>query len=273
MNLPIAPLGAAVLGGIAALGIGLLPMPLIETGVLQSGLPALLAAAEPPLGFTARAALALGTGALVAGFGWLALMLLLGGRTLAMGRSVARAREDDGVMAPVVRRADAHPDAPPRPPLLATRDLGMPFFESAEDAPRPMGPPPTDLPPPAERPLPLDLDQPLAAFDPAAVPDVPLPSPVLPPPPRAPRPTRFAESERFEIFELTPPVRPAAPARLVEPVAPSPAEASVHALLERLERGVHKQGLAPAPAAAPSSRSERGLEDALATLRNLARAG
>jgi hypothetical protein len=36
-----------------------------------------------------------------------------------------------------VRRADAHPDAPPRAPILATRDLGQPFmdFEPAPAAP------------------------------------------------------------------------------------------------------------------------------------------
>jgi hypothetical protein len=125
----------------------------------------------------------------------------------------------------------------------------------------------------AEQELPTDFDQPLSAFDPAAIPAVPRTAPVpLAPLRRTPRPSIFDESERFEIFELTPPVRrhvPEAPAaapreRIVRPET----DASIHALLDRLERGVADKGLAPThqPKAA-----ERGLEEALVTLRNLAR--
>ncbi|MBJ6121551.1 hypothetical protein JAO74_07080 [Sphingomonas sp. BT553] len=51
--------------------------------------------------------------------------------------------------APIVRRADAHPDAPPRWPLTMA-EIGTP--------------------PPREQELPTDLDQPLARFDPYAIP-------------------------------------------------------------------------------------------------------
>ncbi len=341
MNLPLAPLIAAVLGGLAALGVAVVPAPALESLVMDSGLPSVIAAAEPPLGLTARIALALGAGGVVAAFMWLSAFVLLGTRGLTIGNAAAPLADPEDLPTPVIRRADAHPDAPPRPPLLATRDLGTPFLEvrapegkraqvdevdtsrgvsapAAEeplaltdalphraplaireleapvvearreevdeidssrslsapvaDAPRTV----TAMPLPLERPLPEDFDQPLSAFDPQAIPAVPRPAPVPLAPLRRPaRPAVFDETERFEIFELTPPVRrkpaqqPSAPRRDEAIVRPE-TDASIHALLERLERGVVTKGIATA---APARRreAERGLEDALATLRNLAR--
>lgn len=327
MNLPIAPVIAALLGIAAATGALVVPGATLESLVMASGLPAVIAAAEPPLGWTARALFALGLGATVAAFSWLALFVLIGSR----GMILRTGREDEEVdehalTTPVLRRADAHPDAPPRPPLFAMRDLGTPFLEvcaedaeqglkigkPAEEAPRPiavtaeapaptaerpaaapvLAPEPQPVPAPApapvaaaapepvERALPQDFSQPLAAFDPNAIPDVPLPPPVKLSPLRAkPRPQ---VRERFEVFELTPPVRPlaAAPAPAEERIMRPETEASVHALLERLERGMVRNGLAtgseaePAPSAPPfveRRQHGRGLEDALVTLRNLAR--
>ena len=198
---------------------------------------------------------------------------------------------------PVLRRADAHPDAPPRPPLLATRDLGKPFLEvrAAEAKPAPQvdevdsvtakvgeGDATREkIPAPAapiEQPLPQDLEQPLSAFDPDAILSVPMPPPIkLPPVRRAPKPQVFEAHERFEVFELTPPVRKPAPVQAApapeptppaEPIARPETEASVHALLERLEKGVVRRSQARA---ATAKQAERGLEDALATLRNMAR--
>ena len=300
MNLPVAPLAALVLGVAAAAGVAVMPTPMLESLVSGSGVPAIVAAAQPPLGTTARLAIAGGAGAAVALVSWFGLFVLLGTR----GLSVAR-REAETVRAvPVVRRADAHPDAPPRPPLLATRDLGTPFLEVTardvieEKAPEPLfqanhvvappvePAPPVEHLPPVEQDLPLDLDQPLSAFDPGAIPDAPMPPPVqLPPLRRAPRPAVFDASERFETFELTPIRRaPASQPRPMPAPAPRPreeaitrpeTEATIHALLERLERGVVRRGLAtaqPSPQSSLSPRqAERGLEDALVTLRNLAR--
>jgi hypothetical protein len=133
--------------------------------------------------------------------------------------------------------------------------------------------------PPVEQELPVDFDQPLSAFDPQAIPAVPKSAPVpLAPLRRQPRPSIFDESERFEIFELTPPPRRHVPEPLVEaPVAPSrerivrpETDASVHALLERLERGVADKQIAATSRSAAKAH-ERGLEEALVTLRNLAR--
>lgn len=335
MNLPLAPLIAAVAGGLAALGVAMIPVPALEALVMDSGLPSILAAAEPPLGLTARLAVALGAGAFVGAFMWLSAFILLGSRGLTIGGGDVEAVDSEAVPLPVLRRADAHPDAPPRPPLLATRDLGRPFLEvraaapaEVEDEqvdfevlfpPRPMTAPVLTLVPEpvAEAPemhaddaderiveavevhdirgedlaepvvealplieqdMPVDFDQPLSAFDPQAIPAVPKPAPVpLAPLRRTPRPSIFDESERFEIFELTPPVRPHVPPPLPEaPVAPPrerivrpETDASVHALLERLERGVADKQITTSRAQA--RQQERGLEEALVTLRNLAR--
>ncbi|MDF2386404.1 hypothetical protein JMG10_33370 [Nostoc ellipsosporum NOK] len=358
MNLPLAPLIAAVAGGLAALGVAMIPVPALEALVMDSGLPSILAAAEPPLGTTARLAVALGTGAFVGAFMWLSAFILLGSRGLTIGEAEDIALDPEEVPLPVLRRADAHPDAPPRPPLLATRDLGRPFLEIHAATPAPPAPAPEDehidfdaifppraitppkepvapapapvvvpvaaaapepvitvpevsevhpmqatIPAPepivetpeghegrdvhararqplAEQELPADFDQPLSAFDPQAIPAVPKPAPVpLAPLRRSPRPSIFEESERFEIFELTPAVRRHVPEPAAEvPVLPPRGErivrpetdASIHALLERLERGVADKGLAPATPPTPKQH-ERGLEEALVTLRNLAR--
>ncbi|HVJ03006.1 MAG TPA: hypothetical protein VM662_12545 [Sphingomonas sp.] len=312
MNLPIAPV-IAVLLGIAAGTVALVvPGATLESLVMASGLPAVIAAAEPPLGWTARALFAVGLGGTVAGFAWLASFVLIGSRGVTLHAARKRDAADEYLLTtPVLRRADAHPDAPPRPPLFAMRDLGTPFLEVcaeeaeeglrigrvAESAPRPIvtaaeapapesepmpapAPATAAAPEPVERALPQDFSQPLAAFDPNAIPDVPLPPPVKLSPLR-PKPQPQVR-ERFEVFELTPPVRPlaAAPAPAEERIMRPETEASVHALLERLERGMVRNGLAtgreaePAPSApafVERRQHERGLEDALVTLRNLAR--
>lgn len=399
MNLPIAPVLATVLGVAAAATVALLPVPVLERLVMESGIASIVAAAEPPLGNNARALLASGAGGVVTLFSWFGLFLLLGTRSFGFGGKAQEVPVGE-VPTPVLRRADAHPDAPPRPPLLATRDLGTPFLEvtardredegkpmpisalldmeqrkaatetvpppplsqlialaqkQAEEAryemvapvltpkpapsPEPVAEPepepgpepvpapvqeepapapiaesvldepnpepaivpifgappvaepapvaqapaanpwqepvfePAPQPAPAEQPLPEDLDQPLAAFDPGAIPDepAPLPEAVAPLAP-TPRPSVFDTSERFETFQLTPPPAvAAAPPPRRDPAAPRPdTEATVHALLERLERGVARRAQ-PTPASQKLREAERGLEEALVTLRNLAR--
>ena len=154
--------------------------------------------------------------------------------------------------------------------------------------------------PPAPQPLPADLDQPLSAFDPAAIPDIPLaPPPPLAPLVRAPVKPLLAEGERFETFELTPPVRPPVPPKpavQAESLAAPETDASVHALLDRLERGIARrvnhapqaepvqaepvpqpepappvESAAQAPKDAPEpAPPASGLEGALAALRKMA---
>lgn len=323
MNLGVATLGGIVMGVAAAAAMAIAPAPLVEGLVMDSGLPAVLAAAEPPLGLTARAGLALGVGGVVALFGWFACFLMFGSRTLSFGREAVAIEGEEAVPTPVLRRADAHPDAPARAPLLATRDLGVPFLEitakpkqtqldsevrkgatveplfaaPASESVEESEPMILDHPiaaaevhiAPAEQDLPLDLGLPMAAFDPDAIPDFPAPPSVVPLPLRRKRPAVFDETERFEIFELTPPIRPRPspppslrPAPRPEPRAQEDAiatprtDATIHALLDRLEKGVVKKGIATGmeTAASPVTHgrdSDRGLEDALVTLRNLAR--
>lgn len=196
----IAPVGGAVAALAVAVLFVALPATVLEDWVWRSGLPSLIGAAEPPLGTTARAVLALAGGALAGAVTWSALFLLFG----PGGLLAPRAASSDGV--PVLRRADAHPDAPARRPLSAA-DL-----EDDDDTmfARPVtgaSPPP----PPVEQPIPADLDLPLAAFHPGALPPVPL-TPVRPVPP------------------LRVPAKPAAE----EPAAPA-APPTIESLIDRLE--------------------------------------
>lgn len=271
---------AACLAGAFSL---FLPADLLERIVSASGLPAVLPAAEPPLGYTARLALAVTLAAGIGGIAWIAAVLTLGdwalrplgaapsrvglrpvgsapearpaprraaapapslvtriARLIGIGRHPATFAPDflttpDAARNPApppVRRADAHPDAPARAPLLATRDLGAPFDEDAAE--RPVAPAPAprvEKRPPVEQPLPHDLDTPLAAIDPSAIPDVAAtpPPPVQPLAPKLRPAPKLAAGERLEVFELA------------TPIATSGTDATIQALLARLEQGVARR--------------------------------
>jgi hypothetical protein len=151
--LPLAPTGAGAAGVLLALAFAVMPTATLESIVVDSGIASLVNAAQPPLGLTARAVLALVGGGIVSVLVWVALFVAVGTRSIILQNP--RASGDAG---PALRRADVHPDAPPRQPVFANRDLGIPFLEvRAETAPTAQ---------PAERALPADLDMPLAAFDP-----------------------------------------------------------------------------------------------------------
>lgn len=271
----LALVAAGALGVLVALGVLLLPGSMLEDAVTASGIAAFIPAAEPPLGATARIVVAVFASGVAASVAWLALSALIG---------IARSRLPDAdTRGPTVRRADAHPDAPPREPLRAGRDLGFELADEASFAPPPLdipelppepviamgapAPPESAGPPPVQL-LPCDLDQPLAAFDPAAIPD----SPLVPPPPVAPlhrqpsRPPLYEQGERFETFELTPPLR-----SVPQPggIAAPETAATVHALLDRLERGIARRTV-PATVPEPTPLAPQGLEDTLAVLRKMA---
>lgn len=292
LNANIALLIAGVAGVLIALATLAIPLGLLEDIVWRSGIAAFVASAEPPLGMTARITIGVVAGAGVSLFFWFALSAVIGWRDLRQGKQVARG--------PTVRRADAHPDAPPREPLRA-RDLDYPGMADNDDdegvlelvpaelpelEPEPViargQPAPVIASPPSVQPLPDDLDQPLAAFDPGAIPEAPM----VPPPPVAPlrrqaRPAVFDPGERFETFELTPQLRPApAPPvqaeREASPITAPETAASIHALLDRLERGVARRGerepaeVTPPPEPTPPPPAPHGLEDTLEMLRKLA---
>ncbi len=300
---PVAPAAALVLAALAALMFLIMPISVIEDLVVDSGIASFVTAAQPPLGATAHLAIAFLVALAVGGVSWFALFLLVGNRTVVLGRG----QREDGV--PVLRRADAHPDAPPRRPVFAHRDLGTPFLEVTADSP----PPAMSIADAAafepdtidERSIPADLDTPLSTYrgpldpplpDPEPLPlgrmeapamapvpiraDAPVPELVAEPEPRivpiSPKPpaagwpvdaptSRFAPHERIETFELTPMVRS-------ETSAPLPA-ATIHDLLERLERGVAKRKEAAVPVVetpAEDVPAAGSLEETLGVLRQLA---
>ncbi|RZL51868.1 MAG: hypothetical protein EOP65_16645, partial [Sphingomonas sp.] len=140
----IAPAGGALAGLATAALFLLVPQAVLEDWVWQSGLPALIAVAAPPLGDTARAVLALAGGGLAAAVTWSALFLLFG----AGGLFAPRPATDAGV--PVLRRADAHPDAlpeVPREPVRPVLPLRPPALAAAEPTPVPSESPQPVAPP------------------------------------------------------------------------------------------------------------------------------
>ena len=247
----LVPIVGAIAGGvIAAVGVMLSSGDALEALVSDTGIAALIPMAAPPLGATARAILALGAGVLVAAILWSSLYLLFGPGGVFAG---TRPRED-GV--PVIRRADAHPDAPPRKPMSAA-DLGTPLMEvgvagAADGAAR------------DERAIPADLDLPLAAYDPKAMRPVPM-EPARPVAPLA-QPTMVApviemsptaEPETFVTAPVPKPVEPpvvetsqsveevSAPTPIARPLraqAEPTTPPTIETLLQRLEQGALRRG-------------------------------
>lgn len=257
LTLAVAPTAGLIAGVLIAAGSALIPGAVLESWVRASGLPDVIAAAEPPLGLTARAVLSVLGGGVAGMLIWRLAVLIVGARIVTLGGALNTEGENGaGRHVPIIRRADAHPDAPPRAPLHATRELGTPFL----DIHAPLVAGPLDAPGAQgaidaldiamARDVPDNLDIPLAAFDPLAFSAARgsghrmgqgMAMPI----------SRFAAGERIETFELTPIVRAPQPevgspstAAQAAPVAP-PArttprdtEATITALLERLERGV-----------------------------------
>jgi hypothetical protein len=137
----------ALLGGLgAALILLAMPVGLVETVVASSGLSEVWSAAAPPLGLKARLML-VAFGALMAmGFVWAnhrergvapKRMQGYGRRTGVQGVTImgfalsklswlsrSRGAGSSRGGRPALRRADAHPDAPARAPIFASRDFG-----------------------------------------------------------------------------------------------------------------------------------------------------
>ncbi|SEN18561.1 hypothetical protein SAMN05192583_2171 [Sphingomonas gellani] len=233
-SLPI--IGGAIAGALTVATFVLMPTDMLESVVWNSGITALVPAAEPPLGLTARAVMALGGAVLAAAVTWAALYLLFG----EGGYLDRPAQRTDGAHS--VRRADAHPDAPPRRPLSAA-DLGTPLMEVGATP----EPPSTvvEFVLPVERTVPADLEERLAAFDPAAIPEQgPLPihnaseEAVAGAARAMPAPPALGPGERLETFDLTPVIRFGETAASEPRVAPSLAE-----LLARLEQGAERRAI------------------------------
>jgi hypothetical protein len=132
---PALDLGVAALAA-AALGFVMFAMPgaLFETLVVRTGLPDFVGAAQPPLGTTARGA-AIAAAALA---GFAVVLVLLRGLDRIQSRPRRKAEAPVDSEAPKLRRADAHPDAPARRPLLAGRELSEPLEDFEDFEPEPV---------------------------------------------------------------------------------------------------------------------------------------
>ena len=203
LTLPIARMGAVGAALLAVLACVFVPTWRLEALVMRSGLPTQLAAAAPPLGWTARGALALASGVSTAIMAWVTLHLWVGRRQLRIRLPVLARRAKVG---PAVRRADAHPDAPPRAPILAQSEFGPTLTETQ-----------AEFDADQERSLPTDLATPLAAYASEAT-----------APPRRAAP--LAPGERIETFALS------------HEVPPEHAH-SIESLLARLEQGARARGI------------------------------
>lgn len=117
LDLPV----AALAGLAVAFAAFTIPNELLAEAVGATGIASFFAAAQPPLGTTARLTLAV-AGALVA-FGG-AYFLLRWLDRFAAGPSAGHVAPAPD--APRVHKADAHPDAPAPRPISALRDLGEP---------------------------------------------------------------------------------------------------------------------------------------------------
>lgn len=241
-SLHVAP--AALWGLAVALILLAAPVGFVETLVASSGLSEALPAAAPPLGLKARLLLALFGALMAAGVAWagrdqgpengreqedgrrkgtpgvkimgFALSKL---SWLARGRGTGASRGSR----PSLRRADAHPDAPARAPIFASRDFdGLDIFPRVSNLRRPG---------PVEA---LEPDQPAIL-------------------PRLAAPPQGEDAMDAEFQEIAEPVAAAAHA----PHEAPPAEASpgtplsIAELTERLERGLASRSRAPRPAASP----------------------
>jgi hypothetical protein len=241
LDLPVAAFAAVAVAFLAFA----MPSDLLTDLVGSSGLPSLLPAAEPPLGFKAR--IGIGVAGAVLVFGLVFVLL----RVLDRTGLEARDREEALPQGPRARRRDFHPDAPAPRPISAARDFGEP-------AP-PIAPKPLWLEPAEVEPQPL-------AFQPEPEPEGFDPEPIAP----EPQPFEFRQepepvADQVEPgpFELHPEPAPVAgdpepsefprepdPCHVEpEPVdfatdpepAPAPAidgSASIAELMARLERGL-----------------------------------
>jgi hypothetical protein len=223
---------AALAAGSVGFATYAMPDGLFERLIVAGGLPGILAAAEPPLGATARLA-AVGTGALVAFALVWALLRALDRVPARRGRAVRPAPPAE---TPRLRKADSHPDAPARRPLRAGRDLGEPL---ELDEPAPDQPAEDFAPPPQEAFADL-APQPLPGF---LVPQVPEEIEEVP------AVAAEAEEPPLELSERAAEDEPAAldaPSARLPEAGDDEAEQSVTDLMRRLETGLSRREAQPA---------------------------
>ncbi|WP_129793033.1 hypothetical protein [Sphingosinicella sp. CPCC 101087] len=117
---------AAFAGLSVAFLVFAMPDDLLAELIASTGLASLLPAAEPPLGLKAR----IGIGAAGAMAVFAAAFLTLRWLDRLGSRPAEPSQPGDERETPRLRRRDLHPDAPPRPPIMATYELGEPEQEA-----------------------------------------------------------------------------------------------------------------------------------------------
>lgn len=294
---------AALAGVVAGAAVNAIPVTMLEWASASSGLSELVPAAAPPLGSTFRALMSGGAGVLTMA---LAALMLPGSpqddnkkdrkmgfalKKIAIFGRHRQENRDDAIAAPALRRADSHPDAPARAPLVVSRDL-------AEEVAR-LAPPIVEDDEPVDGP-PTLVFTPIEP-EPETIPEDQL---VMP---RAPDPLPW-EAIKEEIVRMQASTPQSAYVPPVTEVAATPADASapmrlrsvalpvdgrplsIAELTERFEAGLERRRITAIPApegtatpAAPTPQAEveatgqdgdDALQTALATLRGItARAG
>jgi len=130
ISLPLAPAMAGSIGFGVAIIVGTLPAPLFEGLVMASGLPALFAAAAPPLGLTARALLTLALALLIAAMIYVPLSYIYGRRRLRV--RPLRPQRAEMAEKPVSQRIRIEATKPR--PIVAHEELGAPFLSVTAEA-------------------------------------------------------------------------------------------------------------------------------------------
>jgi len=270
LDLPV----AALAGLSVAFVVFVAPAQLLGDLVGATGIASVISAAEPPLGLKARIAIGVGAAAVV-----FALAYFLMRAIDRIGAPRAEVKEEDGdePVTSRLRRRDLHPDAPPRPPLLATLELCDPeprnddWLQSPDQAkvspPQPAArwadrwpEPATPAPVPAAKPSPLaepigeEAFVPAAPAAPAKSTSPPAPAPVAGPAP-TPTPTRSAEpapteSARLSLEELMERLERGLVRRraassgpvLADPATDEPADDRLQSAIESLHRFAARQG-------------------------------
>jgi hypothetical protein len=280
LDLPVA--------GLAALSAGFilfsLPQDLLEQLVGSTGIGNFLAAAQPPLGGTARIAASIAAAALAFTLVYLLFRLIDRKPTVRSDelemdeepetprkRRIIESADPESEPAGLrLRRWDAHPDAPARRPIFAVSDIGepeppqSPLVSKAEKKPKSPAAPfwePTDFPAadPEEAEAWMDEQQ---QREHAEEQPLELSSPVSPPgrqPEPEPEPEPQPEAEREPEPEPDPEPAPAPVATAaVEPVRKEPivGNESIAELMERLERGLSRRQDRPTVEAAHSAAPE-----------------
>jgi hypothetical protein len=249
------PLLAGFAGGAAAFITFAMPDWRFEQTVTLSGLPAILSAAQPPLGTTARLAAMALTGIASFLLVWFVLRAL--GKPAPKQPRRRSAPVPLQVEPPKLRRADAHPDAPSRRPILAGLDLGRPLDEVSVDQPDPPQEPSTAAAEPIDQEQ--TAEEEFQAEAPAAPEEVP------------------EEDEGHESHATSHVIEEPEPeeqAERAEPAEPGlTTEPSVSDLMKRLEEGLQRrEGTSPSSSASTDPVDIR-LRGAIAELQKLTSRG